>query len=492
VSAGKETGNGQTTAATAFQLNKKRGKGLKRRWMFGSLLTLAVIELVVLAVFALSVASSYYTTARTGLEVKAKTSSDFFENYVTKTYAEFFDSAYKYAGSFEDANKLELQFINTRGRVLVSSYGITAGTSPGTDDVAGALANGAMTVWRGRSPATGEHLMAVSSPIVYTNGQIIGVMRYVTSLKLIDREILKTVAVAVIIGAAILLLVISTNMFFIRSVVDPLRELTSVTRRIADGSYGVQITRKYKDEVGELTDAINDMSMKISQADKAQMEFISSVSHELRTPLTAISGWAETLAYDETLEGDTKRGVGIILREAKRLTKMVEDLLDFTRLQDGRFTLNAKPIDVAEELEESIFAYREILNQEDMQLEYYPSRAELPMINGDPERLRQVFFNIFDNAAKYGAEGKRILVSMGTDGEDIIIRIRDFGPGIPEDDLENVKMKFYKGNSKKRGSGIGLAVCDEIIKYHGGTLTLSNAQGGGTAVEIRLPIELTF
>ncbi|MBE6949466.1 MAG: ATP-binding protein, partial [Ruminococcaceae bacterium] len=107
-----------------------------------------------------------------------------------------------------------------------------------------------------------------------------------------------------------------------------------------------------------------------------------------------------------------------------------------------------------------------------------------------PARLRQVFLNILDNAAKYGRKGKRIIVSVNYDSSFISIRIRDFGPGVPEDELEHVKKKFYKGNSQERGSGIGLAVCDEIVKYHGGTLTLTNADGGGLLITIRLPIEI--
>jgi signal transduction histidine kinase len=178
--------------------------------------------------------------------------------------------------------------------------------------------------------------------------------------------------------------------------------------------------------------------------------------------------WGETLTYDESLDGEAKKGASIILKEARRLTKMVEELLDFTRMQDGRFTLNVEQIDVGAELEEAIFTYREVLRQDDVDLEYEPCMYDLPLINGDPERLRQVFLNILDNAAKYGRDGKRIIVTIDSDPSYISIKVRDFGPGIPEDELEHVKKKFYKGNYTQRGSGIGLAVCDEIVKYHGG------------------------
>ena len=103
--------------------------------------------------------------------------------------------------------------------------------------------------------------------------------------------------------------------------------------------------------------------------------------------------------------------------------------------------------------------------------------------------MRQVFCNLLDNAAKHGGSGKRIDVSIAQDGEEAVIRIRDYGPGIPEEELPHVKYKFYKGSSKARGSGIGLAVCEEIVTRHEGTLTIGNAEGGGCLVTIRLPIE---
>jgi len=233
------------------------------------------------------------------------------------------------------------------------------------------------------------------------------------------------------------------------------------------------------DEIGELVSTINDMSVKIGQAEKTQTEFISSVSHELRTPLTAISGWGETLLTSENLDAETRRGVVIIAREAKRLTGMVEELLEFTRIQDGRFNLNMELLDIESELEDTIFTYQELLRQDGMQLIYHPPEEEIPLVPGDPERLKQVFLNILDNAAKYACDGKTIEVSVFSDTEAATIQFRDHGPGIPDSELPHVKEKFFKGEKHKaRGSGIGLAVCDEIVTRSGGTLTIGNAPGG--------------
>ncbi len=467
-------------------------KGLRKRYMMTTMLVIFLIVVVAVTAYSLAMSGSIYLNVREGLYAKAKTATDFFSNYITRTYAEYYDSAYQYMDNFDDINKLELQFINTSGRIELSSHSMTAGSMPGTQDITDALSTGRISPWEGYSDSTREHLMSVSAPITYSNGQIIGVMRYVTSLKPADRMVRANVWVAVAAGAAVMLIVAIISMIFLSSVVEPVREITAAAKQISGGSYGIQIGNHYRDEMGDMVKAINEMSLKISQSEKSQTEFISSVSHELRTPLTAITGWGETLIYDENLDEDAKRGIGIILQEARRLTKMVEELLEFTRMQDGRFTLNAQPCDIAAELEDSIFAYRELLRQDDMTIEYEPSDEELPLINGDPARLRQVFYNIYDNAAKYAREGKKIDVSTRTDGENVFVRFRDYGPGVPEDELERVKMKFYKGSSKERGSGIGLAVCDEIIKYHGGDLTLSNADGGGLVVTIRIPVEPTF
>ncbi|PKM72504.1 MAG: sensor histidine kinase [Firmicutes bacterium HGW-Firmicutes-16] len=463
-------------------------KGIKGRWMVNGIAGVLLVVFVSIIAFSIAIYNYYYSTARTGLENKAQTAVEFFTTYVSKSYLEYYESAYRYTESFEDKDSIELQFVSTKGRVEVSSYGISAGSSPGTPDIGIALEDGEISYWKGVSPDTGERLMSVSAPMKYADGSIVGVMRYVTSLELIDKRVAQIAAIAFGIGLLIVIIVFFSNMYFIRTIIEPIYELTKLARQISEGSYGIQAEKKYNDEIGDLTDAINEMSAKISQSEKMQTEFITSVSHELRTPLTAITGWSETLMYDPEIKGDSQRGVAIISKEAARLTKMVEELLEFTRIQDGRFNLNIEQMDIEAELEDSIFAYGELLRQMDMELEYTPSSQRIPLIPGDPERIRQVFLNILDNASKYGKDGKVIEVSLEKHGDYVVIKVRDHGSGIPPSELPFVKKKFYKGSSKERGSGIGLAVCDEIVARHGGDLIIANAEDGGVCVTIRLPV----
>ena len=466
----------------------KKVSGLKKRWLMNTVGVVCALGLVCVLLVTIAFAAYYYSSMESDLRYRARTTTDFFADYLNQNYKEYYQSCINYAKSFEDKNRLELQFIDTRGRIVATSYGSWVGDVPTTSDITDALTTRTIGKFIGRNPATGEHIIAISSPMVYSNGEIIGVLRYVSSTRLVDRQILLIAAVSVMALAVIVLVVLFSSNYYIHSILVPVAEITEKAKRITGGSYGIQIQTKYDDEIGELVDTINEMSVQINQNEKIQREFISSLSHELRTPLTAITGWSETLLADESLDKDTRRGMKTILREAKRLTEMVVDLLDFTRIQDGRMTLNMEQADIRGEFEDTVYMYSSRLAQDCISLIYHDNDENIPEIPCDPKRLRQVFLNILDNAAKHGGEGKKIEASICTDKDFVVMQIRDHGPGIPEDELPLVKKKFYKGSSKARGTGIGLAVSDEIIQMHNGQLTLENAPEGGTVVTVRLPL----
>ena len=221
-------------------------------------------------------------------------------------------------------------------------------------------------------------------------------------------------------------------------------------------------------------------------AEKMKNDFISSVSHELRTPLTAIKGWAETLQSGGVTDGMMERGMSVIIRESERLSGLVEELLDFSRMQSGRMTLMMDKLDILAELGEAVYMFSERASAEHKQL-LYEEPEMLPPVLGDINRLRQVFVNIIDNALKYTEEGGTIQVQVKLLGNNIVVTISDNGCGIPAEHLPKVKQKFYKANQTVRGSGIGLALADEIIALHSGTLTIESQENVGTVVTITLP-----
>ena len=468
-----------------------RLRGLRQRWIFNSIVPIVLLLVLIVTLFSAGVSSYYYGTMEKGLETRAQALANSFNEYfMDNGFGSYYQKAVQSAEFFEDKNCIELQFIGSSGRIQVSTSGLTAGTSPRTEDISQALQNQPSRPYRGRDLETGEEIMAVSCPLT-ANGRVVGVIRLVTSLRAVDRQVMLVVLAIFLVALLCMLLVVFSNLLFINDVVEPVAVVTEAAKRISAGSYGARIENKYSDELGELVDNINDMSLKISQNEKMKSEFISSVSHELRTPLTAINGWGETI-LDDGLTDDPeqlRRGIRVIVNESRRLSTMVEELLDFSKMEDGRFTLQIEDVDLQAELEDAIFTYQELFRQDGIALEYHPGDGDLlPLIQGDSERLKQVFCNVLDNAAKHGGAGRRIAASVNQEGGHQVVRIRDYGPGIPEEELPFVKQKFYKGTSRARGSGIGLAVCDEIIGLHGGTFSIGNADGGGAVVTIKLPV----
>ena len=466
---------------------KERRMGLRRRWLWNTAAVVASVGLVCALAVTVLFALTDYSNLHANLRLRAETAAEALNGVQNQEYEDFYQTCLDAVQSFSQRNTLEVQFVDPEGNVLSTSYGIPTTSALETPEIAEAVRTRGAQDYFGKDPETGKRILAVSAPIIYRNGEVIGVLRFVTATRRMEQHIGAVLAVSLLAVAGLTGATLLSNNYCIRSILLSVAEITQKARRIAGGTYGIQIEILSHDELGELAEAINDLSNQLSQNEKMQSEFISSLSHELRTPLTAITGWSETLLGGDTLDAETARGMRIILREPRRLTEMVVDLLDFTRMQDGRMTLNVEPADIRSEFEDTVYMYSSRLVQEGITLELEENDQDIPEIPCDAKRLRQVFLNVLDNAAKHGGEGKRILASMHYDGSTVLFRIRDFGPGIPEDELSLVKKKFYRGSSKTLGTGIGLAVCEEIVTMHGGTLTLENAEGGGTLVTIALP-----
>lgn len=469
--------------------NGHRAKGLQGRWLRNTVGV--ILALILLCTIALSVvaASFSYSTLEKELVSKAQASTEFLRVYLQEDYATYIPAGQGIVSSYSREESTDVVLIDSDYNVIASTYTEASGWKISGEDIDQAYGSYGIYVYTGKDPA-GERIMAVSAPIIGEDWNTIGVLRFVSSLEQTDKQILIFTLTVALVGCVLLIVVYASGRYYVKSILEPVSEITATAKRIAAGGYGVQIKTQYDDEIGELSNTINNMSNNLAQSEKTQSEFMSSVSHELRTPLTAISGWSETLldAGGSVEAAEARRGLNIILRESRRLTSMVEELLEFSRMQDGRFKLNVSMSDIRSEFEDTVFMYGSRLQQEEIKLEYLDNDDDIPEIPCDTSRMRQVFLNILDNGAKHGGEGGKITAEIRLEDPMVVIRIRDFGPGVPEEELPLIKKKFYKGSSKARGSGIGLAVCEEIITMHGGCLDISNADGGGTLVTIRLPV----
>ncbi|MDR0314590.1 MAG: HAMP domain-containing histidine kinase, partial [Oscillospiraceae bacterium] len=344
----------------------------------------------------------------------------------------------------------------------------------------------------------GEKIMAMTFLLPASETENTGAIRYMISLQSVDKQVGIMLVASFLVLVIVITLVTISGVYFTQSIVNPVRKINETAKQIAKGDLNARIeSNQYNDEIGELCETINYMASEIGQSDRMRNDFISTVSHEMKTPLTAIKGWGETLLQmGDTDPSLTQKGLDVIIDEAARLTGVVEDLLDLSKIVNGNMSLRKEKIDVLAELDDAVYVFKDRSMREGIDLMYNVPDAPAPM-EADGNRIKQVFVNILDNAFKYTEQGGKISIyaevrtqeTMDPDMCELCIYVEDTGRGISPEDLPRIKEKFYKSNISIRGSGIGLAVCDEIMKLHDGTLDIKSQLGQGALVTLVFPVE---
>ena len=473
-----------------FNLRNKRfaNESIVYRWVFNNLAILILLLLVISTILIYFIHFYYYNSTEQYLKSKLTTITSVLSKYSTDTTKNFSTEVRTMVETFSDKDKMELMAVNSKGKVVITSSGFSPDNSVVMYDFDDAISLKSFGIWKGRSE-NNEKIMAVSYPVSAKNSDY-SAMRVVVSLTDIDTNITNMTLIVIACCMLVLMPLIFSGIYFVDSIVKPVQKLNAVTKKFAMGDFQERITTESNDEIGQLCASINYMANELSTAEAMKNEFISSVSHELRTPLTAIKGWAETISTDNDAE-TTKKGIHVIISETERLSQMVEELLDFSRIQNGKFTLQMTKIDILAELEDAILIYTEKAKHDNTSI-IYNSPEMLPFIFGDKNRLRQVFINVIDNAIKYSElPDHQSVIKINAsckDDKHIIISVEDNGCGISATDLPKIKTKFYKANHTKRGSGIGLAVANEIITMHDGRIDIESEENVGTTVHIILPV----
>ena len=462
-------------------------KGISRRWFLNTI----GIVFVILVIFIASLSLMVRTTVYNGIELAITGRVDELLNWLSASSGGYMTSEFTaitrdyIENYFQDKDKMEIMALSRTGQILITSTGFEPDQQQAMPDYDMALQSEDSTGnWVG-SLNTGEKVMAITRAVRDENGTLVGSIRYMVSLERADQQTFLVIIILVLAGAFIMLLLTFTGIYFIRSILVPVKQISASAKQIAQGDFDVRIEKGKDDELGQLCDAVNDMAGELGAAERMKNDFISSVSHELRTPLTAIKGWAETLRVGAD-PVTAEKGMTVIIRESERLSGLVEELLDFSRLQSGRMRLSAARLDILAELDEAVYLFTDRARTEHKDLTYEENTSLSP-VYGDRDRLRQVFVNIIDNALKYTESGGSITVSSREEEGFVQVIVSDTGCGIPPEHLPNVKKKFYKANQLVRGSGIGLAVADEIAAMHGGSLRIESQVGVGTVVTVSLP-----
>lgn len=462
-------------------------KGIKRRWIVNSLgFTVSIFTALVIS-FALIVRGYFYSGIQQTIGGRTNELCNVLKGHSGSVSSDFIDVAKVYVENFSDNKIMELMVFDKNNKVIITSTGFLPEMSEIMPDYEIAkVSSDGLGKWEGKI-SSGERLMAVTRRIYDNAGEYLGAVRYVVSMEEANFRIVCGTALIIGIEVIVVLFMFMSGMYFIKSIVRPVSEICEKAKQIAQGNFHIKINKKYDDEIGELSDTINYMAEELDNSEKIKNEFISSVSHELRTPLTAIKGWAETMQMCDKDESTIKRGLETIVKEAARLSWIVEGLLDFSSIKEKRISLVKEKIDILAELGEAVYMFKDRAVNEKKEL-IYDEPKNIPPVIGDKNRLRQVFINIIDNALKYTSEGGGISVDVGVKDKNVYVSVTDNGCGIPAEHLPNVTKKFYKANYLKRGSGIGLAIVDEIVALHNGSLVIISEEGFGTTVTVNIPI----
>ncbi len=466
--------------------------GITRRWLRGSLLTIVLVIFLAEVIFLKLYGQSHYSSVRQQMQMQFSTMIGQLNTYTGENEAAAAHvrsmALRRMVEQFQEKDKFEFMLLDAWGDVIASTSGVSVEGIVSKEDFSEAQRDGIGGNATYKTD-TGEWVMASCMLLPY-NAEDVAALRLVTSLTLVEAHLHRVFLLSLLVIATILGGAVISGLYFVRSIVQPLSDMEQTAASIAAGDLSVRLPAKgdSRDEIDRLSVSINRMAEGLAETERIQNEFISSVSHELRTPLTSIKGWIETLEmiHDPTDENYGK-GLSIISSEADRLYSMVEELLDFSRLQNGRLPVVMQPLDLVAEVTDAVLFLEPRCSQSGLNLVYDEPEETIPVF-ADPDRLRQVFINVMDNAVKYSVMGGRITVKVWAGKKKAFVEIFDQGRGISPADLNNVKSKFYKGKNAVWGSGIGLALVDEIMTAQNGTLDIRSTLGRGTVVTLGLPL----
>ena len=469
-------------------------EGLRKKVIKNYFIIIIITVTLFEGLFIFYVQNYYYDSVRQSLKSQVEYTNSVYNNSINNIENTTFDE--KISNILEKQRvvgglKYAIQVINKDKYIIIDQYGIKKHEKIEAEDVDKALKS--IKDVKDLSPithkikSTNEHVMSISVPIKINN-VIEGAIRYSVSLNEIDATIFKLALGLIIAGIFILIIAISLSLRFAETIIQPLIELKEFANELAHGNFSIKLkdTSISDDEIGDLAKTFVYMASEIDKSEKLKEEFISSISHELRTPLTSIKGWSETLGYEGITRDELDLGLGIIQDETERLIKLVEELLDFSRLASDRIKLKIDTVNI-KSLAIGVMNQLKVKSSEkDIRLNVAFENENIDLIQGDKDRLRQVLINLIQNSIKFTDEDGFINIIVSQDEEYTTIKVVDNGVGIEKENLEKVLDKFFQEDYNESGSGLGLAISNEIVKLHGGKMTLNSKKGVGTSITVKI------
>ncbi|GAB6990040.1 sensor histidine kinase [Paenibacillus pini] len=458
-------------------------KGIRKQIVMHYFIVVFSALLLAEVIFLLAIRTYYYDSIYSHISQNIRNVEDIYQKFKPVSDDLGSDDLSYMLSSFE-LKGTELQILNTQGEVLINLSEFQPDVAIKTSDISQAL-SGNTGRWVGRQIGTKEDVMAVSK-LEQINGQDAYIIRYITSLEYVNDKLLNVTLLAVSVGAAVLALVLGFSMGLANSIVRPLNNITAVSAQMAQGKFSARVKGDYRYELGELAATLNYMAEEIIRSNQVKDDFISSISHELRTPLTSIKGWGETINSGGYDPEETRIGMEIITKETDRLIGLVEEILDFSKLQQNEMKIIMGRVNLKELLQEIMLNLWTKAEKRNIELRL--NSEDRPIVIGDANRLKQVFLNLIDNAIKFSHEDSAIDLIVHEENGKIITQVCDTGIGIDEEHLIRVKDRFFQVNPLNGGTGLGLAITQQIVELHHGNMIMQSKLEEGTTVIVTLPL----
>lgn len=331
-----------------------------------------------------------------------------------------------------------------------------------------------------------QDILAVVIPLIEEK-QLNGVIFLYTPLSAVYEPFRPLWTTLILSSLALLTIMLFAARKITNHIVKPLKQMTRVTQHFASGNFSERLSISQNDEFGQLASSFNAMASSLQQVEQNRREFLANVSHELRTPISYMKGFSEGVA-----EGliDYEQYISIMQKETSRLERLVNDLLDLAQLEGDSYPMESSPLPFAQLILDVIERFELKCKEKDIILVH--KLDEEIIIYGDADRLEQVVMNVLQNAYQYSSKGQQIEILLFEQEEKAILQIKDEGEGIPEDDLPNIIDRFYRVNKARTrndgGTGIGLAIVNQIVKKHDGDISIESELGKGTKVTVELPV----
>lgn len=273
-------------------------------------------------------------------------------------------------------------------------------------------------------------------------------------------------------------------------IVKPLTRLTNAIKELSNGNYNVRVDNVGQDEISKLNQGFNQMARQLAKQDETRQKFISDISHEFQTPLTSIQGFANILKEEDLPKEQRVKYANIILYNSKRLSSLAKNMLQLTLLDREEIELELTNYSLVEQMNRVISTQENQAMEKNIEIVFEMPKKEI-FIEGDEQRLEQVWTNIISNAIKYTNEGGLITITMKKNSKDIEISIEDTGIGMSKEVVSHIFERFYREDKARNveGNGLGLAIVKSIVDLHHGKIDILSQVDVGTNFIVRLPIE---